>query len=212
MNSDRLKLTNLRFVVLDEADSMFDLVRSEGCTRIALDLYPAPLSALVYCIALKRTSPHCLHCAHSLTRIFILMTLWNQKGFQDDMENILGPVCTNRGKESELQVLLFSATMPYEIEDAVRKYTRADSLKRLDTVGASINKTSTTVTHCALKCPWYVNRMHTVTYAVLMVLHCTMLHCMFLQHRCFTAPCVMLPMLTAAHLRLLNVASWVGTS
>ena len=52
MNSDRLKLTNLRFVVLDEADSMFDLVRSEGCTRIALDSYPTPLSAFVYCVAL----------------------------------------------------------------------------------------------------------------------------------------------------------------
>jgi superfamily II DNA/RNA helicase len=74
----------------------------------------------------------------------------------EDMEVILDPILCNRDPSLPvIQVLLFSATMPPEIEGALRKYTRAASLVRVDTIGKAINKTSETVTHCSLKCPWY---------------------------------------------------------
>lgn len=54
-----------------------------------------------------------------------------------------------------MQVLLFSATMPREIREAVHTFTDENRVS-LDLIGrATKKKTSETVTFYAMKCPWY---------------------------------------------------------
>jgi ATP-dependent RNA helicase DDX21 len=92
-----LRLDNLRFICLDEADQMLDI------------------------------------------------------GFAEDMEKILRIVKEqkeNRGNISH-QTLLFSATMPDWIKQAVTKYMKADKIT-LDLIGSNKQKTSATVTHYCL--------------------------------------------------------------
>jgi superfamily II DNA/RNA helicase len=85
-----------------------------------------------------------------LLRVQHLQTLWEPR-----------ETTWKTGREADPtrpQVLLFSATMPYEIETAIRKYCRADKLTRVDTFGQNKSRTSETVTHMSLKCPWCVTQ------------------------------------------------------
>ncbi|KAJ3261758.1 Nucleolar RNA helicase 2 [Boothiomyces macroporosus] len=93
-----LKLKDLRFVCLDEADQMLDI------------------------------------------------------GFAEDMDKILNLINTQKAEEPNApnhQVLLFSATMPDWIKQAVEKYMKKDKVT-LDLIGTNKQKTSATVTHYSL--------------------------------------------------------------
>jgi ATP-dependent RNA helicase DDX21 len=92
-----LKLHNLRFICLDEADQMLDI------------------------------------------------------GFAEDMEKILKLVQEQKKEHGDIphQTLLFSATMPDWIKQAVTKYMKADKVT-LDLIGSNKQKTSATVTHYCL--------------------------------------------------------------
>lgn len=79
-------------------------------------------------------------------------------GFQEDVEKIMGSV-TKVGKEKP-QFLLFSATVPHWVKDVARKYLATD-YKFIDLVKDLKNKTSKTVQHLAINCP-YFNRTSTL--------------------------------------------------
>ncbi|KAJ3277030.1 Nucleolar RNA helicase 2 [Terramyces sp. JEL0728] len=93
-----LKLKDLRFVCLDEADQMLDI------------------------------------------------------GFAEDMDKILKLINTQKAEDANPvthQILLFSATMPDWIKQAVEKYMKKDKVT-LDLIGTNKQKTSATVTHYSL--------------------------------------------------------------
>jgi ATP-dependent RNA helicase DDX21 len=79
-------------------------------------------------------------------------------GFGEDVEKIMGSV-TKVGKEKP-QFLLFSATVPHWVKDVARKYLTPD-YKFIDLVKDLKNKTSKTVQHLAINCP-YFNRTSTL--------------------------------------------------
>jgi ATP-dependent RNA helicase DDX21 len=72
-------------------------------------------------------------------------------GFADDMERILKSVKEQKESKGNVphQTLLFSATMPDWIKQAVTKYMKADKVT-LDLIGSNKQKTSATVTHYCL--------------------------------------------------------------
>ncbi|KAI8930045.1 P-loop containing nucleoside triphosphate hydrolase protein [Entophlyctis helioformis] len=98
-----LKLHNLRFICMDEADQMLDI------------------------------------------------------GFAESMDKILAQVLEQKSKlgasAPNHQTLLFSATLPAWIKDAVSKYMRTDKVT-LDLIGSDKHKTSATVKHFALASRW----------------------------------------------------------
>jgi ATP-dependent RNA helicase DDX21 len=71
------------------------------------------------------------------------------------MERILELVKTQKqeGGAPDHQTLLFSATMPDWIKEAVRKYMKPDKIT-LDLIGTDKQKTSATVKHCCLTSRW----------------------------------------------------------
>ncbi|EGF84232.1 hypothetical protein BATDEDRAFT_84954 [Batrachochytrium dendrobatidis JAM81] len=97
-----LKLNQLRFICLDEADQMLDI------------------------------------------------------GFAESMEKILQQVQEQKSKLTDApdhQVLLFSATMPVWIKQAVSKYMKPNKVT-LDLIGTDKQKTSATVKHYAIASHW----------------------------------------------------------
>ena len=104
VDTGRLSFAELKFIILDEADRMFDL------------------------------------------------------GFREALDELLVPLIAASKAHGEggktLQVLLFSATMPHEVKQAIDMYTHVDRVT-IDLIGNSKNRTSETVTHYALKCPWF---------------------------------------------------------
>ena len=104
VDTGRLSFAELKFIILDEADRMFDL------------------------------------------------------GFREALDELLVPLIAASKAHGEggktLQVLLFSATMPHEVKQAIDMYTHVDRVT-IDLIGNSKNRTSETVTHHALKCPWF---------------------------------------------------------
>jgi ATP-dependent RNA helicase DDX21 len=79
-------------------------------------------------------------------------------GFQEDVEKIMQSV-TKVGKEKP-QFLLFSATVPHWVKAVARNYLTPD-YKFIDLVKDLKNKTSKTVQHLAINCP-YFNRTSTL--------------------------------------------------
>jgi ATP-dependent RNA helicase DDX21 len=79
-------------------------------------------------------------------------------GFQEDVEKVMKNVesaCSNK-----VQFLLFSATVPHWVKEVARKYLSQD-YKFIDLVKDLKNKTSKTVQHLAINCP-YFNRTSTL--------------------------------------------------
>ncbi|KAJ3306558.1 Nucleolar RNA helicase 2 [Kappamyces sp. JEL0829] len=74
-------------------------------------------------------------------------------GFAEDMEKTLKLVVEQRDGQHTHQTLLFSATMPDWIKEAIKKYMKPDRVT-LDLVGSSKQKTSSTVTHFCLSSRW----------------------------------------------------------
>ncbi|KAI8905034.1 P-loop containing nucleoside triphosphate hydrolase protein [Gorgonomyces haynaldii] len=75
-------------------------------------------------------------------------------GFADDMERILKSVQEQKSEQSPAhQILLFSATLPVWIKEAVKKYMRPDKVT-LDLIGTDKHKTSSTVKHLCLTSRW----------------------------------------------------------
>lgn len=138
IQSKQLRLTGLTFVVLDEADRMFDMV---GAAHRPQFYRPACRNRRRYSLTF-----------FSLPCVYLFPSLF--QGFMDDINEILEPVIISPPNGCiRPQVLLFSATMPPEIQHAVNKFT-LPSRVHLDLIGKSTNKTSETVLHYCLKCPW----------------------------------------------------------
>lgn len=72
-------------------------------------------------------------------------------GFQEDIETIISKV--NTEVKEKPQFLLFSATIPNWLKSVARNYLNKD-YKSIDLVKNLKNKTSTTVNHLALNCPF----------------------------------------------------------
>ena len=72
-------------------------------------------------------------------------------GFQESLDQILEQAYTNDNKP---QTLLFSATVPPWVKQTAKKYMN-DGTKVLDLIGTEINKSSVTVEHKAIKCPYW---------------------------------------------------------
>jgi ATP-dependent RNA helicase DDX21 len=73
-------------------------------------------------------------------------------GFKEDIEHILGKVKeVNKG---DLQILLFSATIPAWIKDIAKEHMRAD-FRVVDLCQDLTNKTARNVRHIAIECPWH---------------------------------------------------------
>ncbi len=79
-------------------------------------------------------------------------------GFQEDVETIMKSV--QRDAKEKSQFLLFSATVPHWVKDVARNYLTPD-YKFIDLVKDLKNKTSKTVQHLAINCP-YFNRTATL--------------------------------------------------
>lgn len=79
-------------------------------------------------------------------------------GFQEDVEKVMNTI-TKSNKEKP-QFLLFSATVPHWVKDVARKYLDP-AYKFIDLVKDLKNKTSQTVQHLAINCP-YFNRSSTL--------------------------------------------------
>lgn len=79
-------------------------------------------------------------------------------GFQEDVEKVMNNI-TKANKEKP-QFLLFSATVPHWVKDVARKYLDP-AYKYIDLVKDLKNKTSRTVQHLAINCP-YFNRSSTL--------------------------------------------------
>lgn len=89
-------------------------------------------------------------------------------GFAPDVQRILEHIPTLKirssggmgmkkleatGKEEEVQVLLFSATLPKWVQDVAKKYM--DDPETVDLVGEDDQQASTDVEHLMLQCPWH---------------------------------------------------------
>lgn len=79
-------------------------------------------------------------------------------GFQEDVEKIMSNV--TKDAKAKPQFLLFSATIPIWVKDVARKYLNQD-YRYVDLVKDLKNKTSQTVQHLAINCP-YTNRTNTL--------------------------------------------------
>jgi ATP-dependent RNA helicase DDX21 len=75
-----------------------------------------------------------------------------KQGFQEDIEAIFEYV--KKEAPHKTQNLLFSATMPSWVIDLSRKYLSPDR-KYVDLIKDSEMRTSKTVEHLALGCPYY---------------------------------------------------------
>lgn len=53
------------------------------------------------------------------------------------------------------QTLLFSATCPSWVYKTAEKYMRKEQTAHVDTIGSSVNRTSTTVEHLAIRCQYH---------------------------------------------------------
>jgi len=69
-------------------------------------------------------------------------------GFKEHMDKILG-YCT---QDNTPQMLLFSATMPSWVQQVGSKYMNKP--KAINMISNSVNKTSSTVNHLAIRCQW----------------------------------------------------------
>ena len=79
-------------------------------------------------------------------------------GFQEDVEKVMKNV--TKDAHDKAQFLLFSATVPHWVKDVARNYLSPD-YKFIDLVKDLKNKTSKTVAHLAINCPYY-NRTATL--------------------------------------------------
>jgi len=71
-------------------------------------------------------------------------------GFKEHMDQILS-YCTS-DRDTKPQMLLFSATMPTWVQEVASKYMHKP--KNVNMIENSVNKTSTTVNHLAIRCLW----------------------------------------------------------
>lgn len=74
-------------------------------------------------------------------------------GFKEDIEEIMGKAGEVANKE-ELQTLLFSATLPDWINDVAREFMKPE-ITVVDLAQDLSNKTSASIRHLAVECPWY---------------------------------------------------------
>lgn len=75
-----------------------------------------------------------------------------KQGFHEDIEKIFEYV--NKNAPNKTQNLLFSATIPSWVIDLSRKYLSPDRIY-VDLIKDSDIRTSKTVEHLALSCPYY---------------------------------------------------------
>lgn len=74
-------------------------------------------------------------------------------GFKEDIQKILDKA-TEVIDKKDLQVCLFSATLPEWIDEVAREYMK-DDLKLIDLAQDLTNKTSKKVAHLAIECAWH---------------------------------------------------------
>ena len=74
-------------------------------------------------------------------------------GFMEDVESILRTIKKSL-KNDNLQICLFSATIPPWVRDVARNYLKRD-YKLVDLAKNLKNKTSQTVNHLAINCPFH---------------------------------------------------------
>lgn len=78
-------------------------------------------------------------------------------GFKEDVEAILNTIQRSLKKETDLQICLFSATIPSWVRDVARNYLKKD-YRIVDLAKNLKNKTAQTVNHLAINCPFH-NRL-----------------------------------------------------
>jgi ATP-dependent RNA helicase DDX21 len=74
-------------------------------------------------------------------------------GFKEDVESILNTIQRSL-KNDDLQICLFSATIPPWVRDVARNYLKRDQ-RIVDLAKNLRNKTSQTVNHLAINCPFH---------------------------------------------------------
>ena len=74
-----------------------------------------------------------------------------EMGFAEAVDEILKSLYVDANNKP--QTLLFSATMPRWVRETARKYLAEDKIS-VDLVSNEQQKTSTTIQHLAIKCPW----------------------------------------------------------
>lgn len=74
-------------------------------------------------------------------------------GFKEDVEEILGKIRQEIDKEN-LQIALFSATVPDWVRDIARQHMKPD-FKVVDLCKDLSNKTAKNVRHIAIESPWH---------------------------------------------------------
>lgn len=79
-------------------------------------------------------------------------------GFKEDVEKIMYTVKEKSPKD--LQVLLFSATVPRWVKNIAENFL-SPQFEMIDLAQNLKNKTSRTVNHLAINCPWQ-NRINTL--------------------------------------------------
>lgn len=72
-------------------------------------------------------------------------------GFKQDIEKVLEKV--NEVRESEIQIALFSATVPTWVRDIALEFMKPD-FRVVDLAQDLSNKTAKNVRHLAMECPW----------------------------------------------------------
>ena len=77
-----------------------------------------------------------------------------QLGFQEDVDKIMGAIKEREGDPKPPQVCLFSATVPTWVRGVAKNHMK-DGHKYFDLIRDLKNKTSQTVAHLAINCPYY---------------------------------------------------------
>ena len=72
-------------------------------------------------------------------------------GFKEDVEKIMATIKEKAPKD--LQVLLFSATVPRWVKNIAENFL-SPQFEMIDLAQNLKNKTSRTVNHLAINCPW----------------------------------------------------------
>lgn len=72
-------------------------------------------------------------------------------GFKEDVDNILRKI---RSQVKEIQICLFSATIPRWVHEVSKEHLRK-GFKVMDLVGNLKKKTATNVNHLAINCPYH---------------------------------------------------------
>ncbi|MGH0117360.1 UNVERIFIED_CONTAM: hypothetical protein FKN15_033455 [Acipenser sinensis] len=160
LQNNKLDLSKVKHVVLDEVDQMLDMGFAEqveeilGASYKKVDSIRNGIDVLVGTPG--RIKDHLQNNKLDLSKVkHVVLDEVDQMldmGFAEQVEEILG-ASYKKDSEDNPQTLLFSATCPHWVYDVAKKYMRP-KYEQVDLIGKKTQKAATTVEHLAVSCHW----------------------------------------------------------